>query len=88
MFGFPVEGTWSLRVAGILLGLHGYFYIQAARQELKPFFPWTVHARLAAFVLFVAMVAFGLAQPIIVLFGIIDLAGAIWTWQALRSATR
>ncbi len=86
LFGFPVEGTWSLRVAGVLLGLHGYFYVQAARQEFAPYYRWTVHGRIVAFVVFAAFAALGLAQPVILLFGVIDVAGAIWTWLTLRTS--
>jgi hypothetical protein len=84
LFGFPVEGTLYLRMAGILMGILAYFYIQAARQELVPFFQWTIHARIAAFVLFVALVVLGLAQPMLALFGLVDLFGAIWTWLVGR----
>jgi hypothetical protein len=87
LFGFPLEGTWILRIAGVLLGLHGYFYVQAARQELAPYFRWTVHGRIAAFVVFAALAALSLAQPMLILFGVIDLVGAIWTWLALRTST-
>jgi hypothetical protein len=86
LFGFPVEGTLNLRIAGILLGLHGYVYIQAARQELEPFFRWTVHIRIAAFALFGALVILGLAPPMLVLFGVVDLVGAIWTWSVSRQS--
>lgn len=86
LFGFPVEGTWSLRVAGVLLGLHGYFYVQAARQDIVPYYRWTVHGRIAAFLVFAAFAVLGLARPMIILFGVIDLVGAIWTWLALRTS--
>lgn len=87
LFGFPIEGTWILRVAGVLLGVHGYFFVQAARQELAPYFRWTVHGRIAASVLFAAVAALGLAQPMLILFGVIDLVGAVWTWLALRTSS-
>lgn len=85
LLGFPVEGTLYLRIAGIVMGIVGYFYIQTARQELEPFFRLTIHTRSAAFVLLVALVVFGLAQPVLALFGLVDLAGAIWTWLITRN---
>jgi len=84
ILGFPVEGTLYLRIAGIVMGIVGYFYIQTARQELDPFFHLTVHTRSAAFVLLVALVVLGLAQPMLALFGFVDLLGAIWTWLVMR----
>ena len=85
LLGFPVEGTLYLRIAGIVMGIVGYFYIQSARQELVPFFQWTIHARIAAFVLFVTLVVLGLAQPMLALFGAMDLLGALWTWLVMRT---
>jgi len=84
LLGFPVEGTLYLRIAGIVMGIVGYFYIQSARQELVPFFRLTVHTRSAAFVLLVSLVILGLAQPMLALFGLVDLLGAIWTWLVMR----
>jgi hypothetical protein len=86
LLGFPVEGTLYLRLAGIVMGIVGYFYIQTARQELVPFFRLTVHVRIAAFVLFGVLVALSLAQPLLAFFGVIDLIGAIWTWSMLRKS--
>lgn len=48
-------------------------------------FRWTVHARCAVIVFFLAFVVAGLAKPVLLLFGIVDFAGAIWTWRALVS---
>jgi hypothetical protein len=82
--GLPAEGTLYLRMAGVLMGVVGYFYIQAARQDLRAFFRWTVHARIAACALFIALVAAGVAPPLVALFGVLDLIGAGWTWLTLR----
>ena len=84
LFGFPVEGTLYFRILGIVMGIVGYFYVQTARQELDSFFRLTVHTRSAAFVLLVALAALGLAKPLLALFGLVDLGGAIWTWLVMR----
>jgi len=84
LLGFPVEGTLYFRIAGIVMGIVGYFYIQTARQELDQFFRLTVNTRSAAFVLLVALVVLGLAQPMLGFFGFVDLLGAIWTWLVMR----
>jgi len=70
----------------VLLGFLGFYYIQAARKDLVDFFRWTVPVRASVILFFVAFVLLGYAQPTLVLFGVIDLAGAIWTGFALRSA--
>jgi len=73
------------RLTGVLLLLLAYYYIQAARAKLMAFIAWTVYARLAVFVSFLLLVLFKLARPILLLFGLIDLLGAIWTAVALRN---
>lgn len=79
----PVTDVW-IRVIGMLIFLLAYYYIQAARKELTDFFRWTVHARTAVFFFLVAFVLLKLVGPILILLGIVDLLGAIWTNMALR----
>lgn len=81
----PVDDAW-IRVAGWLAGIIGYYYLRAAAAQLTTLFAWTVHARLSVLVAFGAFAAFGLAPPILIVFGLIDAAAALWTWSALRSA--
>jgi hypothetical protein len=57
----------------------------APRSVMTDFFRFTVHARAPVIVFVVAFVAFGLAQPMMIGFGVVDLLGAIWTALALRS---
>jgi hypothetical protein len=45
---------------------------------------WTVHGRLAVPVFFIAFVLLGYAPPILILFGLIDAAAAVWTTASLR----
>ena len=37
-------------------------------------------------VCFIALVAFGLAEPMLILFGVADMLGAVWTALALRTS--
>ena len=86
LFGFPTTNEPWIRVVGLLVLVLAYFYVQAARSEMQPFFRWTVHARPLVVVCFIVFVALGLAQPMLIVFGVVDLLGAIWTGLALRSA--
>jgi hypothetical protein len=63
-----------------------YYYIQAARNEMTGFFRLTVHSRASVIVFFVALVALGLAQPMLIMFGVVDPLAAIWTALALRAS--
>lgn len=75
-----------IRVAGLLLLYLGFYYTQAARKEMTDFFRWTVYTRSTVIVFFAAFVLLGLARPLLIMFGVIDLLGAIWTGLALRSS--
>ena len=84
LFGFPTTAEPWIRVAGMLLLMLAYYFIQAARNEMTWFFRLTVHHRASVIVFFVAFVVLGLAQPIMILFGVVDLLAAIWI-AALRA---
>jgi len=83
IFGLPpVTDVW-LRVVGMLVLVLAYYYARAARLGLIAFFPLTVHVRGVVILVFAGFVAGGLVAPVLLLFGVADLAGAIWTWRAL-----
>jgi hypothetical protein len=85
LFDLPLVSDAWIRVVGMLMLLLAYYYGQAARLGLSQFFSLTVHARLAVMLFFVASVGAGLFQPVTLVFGLLDLAGAIWTWRAIAS---
>ena len=74
-----------IRVVGLLLLYLGFYYTQAARKEMTDFFRWTVYTRSTVIVFFAVFVLLGFAGPPLIMFGVIDLLGAIWTGLALRS---
>jgi hypothetical protein len=84
LFGFPATTEPWIRVMAMLILILSYYYIQAARNEMTGFFRFTVHGRASVIVFFIAFVALGLAQPMLILFGVVDLLAAIWTALALR----
>jgi hypothetical protein len=86
LFDFATTGEPWIRVVGFLVLILAFYYIQAARQEVEPVFHWSLYCRPAAFVVFAALVVLGLARPMLILFGTIDLLGAVWTGLALRSS--
>jgi hypothetical protein len=88
LFAIPTTSEVWIRVAGMLLLFLAFYYTQAARAELTAFFGWTVYVRSSVILFFIVSVLLGLAPPILILFGVIDLLGAIWTFLALRSPKR
>ncbi len=86
LLGFPTSTEVWIRVLGVVSGALGFYYIQAARSELIPFFRATLYGRCGVLVSCVGLVVFGLAPPLLILIGVIDFLGAVWTGLALRSS--
>ena len=78
----PME-IW-VRVAGLLAGLLGIYYLVAARHELTPLIRASVWGRAAVLPLFAGLVAFHGAPVALMVFGAVDAAAALWTGLALR----
>lgn len=85
LFGLPATTEVWVRVVGMLVLLLAFYYIQAARAELTLFFQWTVYVRASVIVFFSAFVVLGYATAPLILFGVVDLLGAIWTELTLRA---
>ncbi len=85
LFLLPETDEVWIRVVGMLVMILGFYYSQAARKNLSDFFRLTVIGRSAVLLFFIAFVLAGLAPPILILFGVIDFAGAMWTALSLRS---
>jgi hypothetical protein len=86
LFAYPTTTEVWIRILGFVAAVLGYYYVVAARYELTPLFWASVYVRPLLIVCFAGLVLLGLAEPILVLFGAIDLLGAIWTAWALRSS--
>ncbi|MCJ7579004.1 MAG: hypothetical protein MUP98_00545 [Candidatus Aminicenantes bacterium] len=89
-FNVPETSEVWIRVAGVLVLLIGYYYVRAATNEegLTKFFRWTIYTRSSVIVFFTVFVLLNYVKPILILFGVFDLAGAIWTALALRSSDK
>lgn len=85
LFGVTQTTEVWIRVVGMLVFLLGCYYLLAARHELTQFFQWSVYIRASVILFFILLVLFNLADPPLILFGVIDLLGAIWTGLTLRA---
>ncbi len=83
-FGVPPTREVWIRVNGMLVLCLSFYYVQAARNELTKFIRWTVWARLAVIIYFAAFVLLVAAPRALLLFRLIDLSAAIWTWLGLK----
>jgi len=80
----PTNEVW-IRLAGMLLLFMGFFYAQAGRSNLIPFFKWTLVTRGIAFFFVLGFWLGGLVSWIILAFWLGDLTGLLWMWFALRA---
>jgi hypothetical protein len=85
LLGLPAPADAWGRVAGLLVLFLGIYYLVGARAELLSFMRASVWVRASVIVVLGALVAAGLAPPPLMVFGIVDLAAAVWTALALRS---
>ncbi|MCK4747655.1 MAG: hypothetical protein KAT15_11485 [Bacteroidales bacterium] len=83
MFKMPKTNEQWIRVLAVVIGVLAYYYIVAALNNLTPFFWATVYGRFGVLVAFVALVLAKKAKPTLIMFGVIDAAGAIWTLLTL-----
>ncbi len=84
IFGLPeVDDVW-IRVVGMMLVLFAYYDIQAARKNVTDYFRWSVVARGSVIIFFGVFVILDWVKPILLIFGGIDLLGALWTYFALK----
>ncbi len=84
LVGLPATTEVWIRGMGVLGVVLGLYYVQAARDNNLAFYRMTIWARLLFMFCFSAL---GLLTPgytVLILFGLIDLVGAIITWLALR----
>jgi len=86
VFQLPSTNEVWIRVVGMLLFLLGIYYLLAARKEMTDFFQWTVYVRASVILFLITFVLLGFVKPILILIGVVDLLGAIWTGMALRAS--
>ncbi|HEY0169960.1 MAG TPA: hypothetical protein VGB98_02835 [Pyrinomonadaceae bacterium] len=84
LFGVPPTDEVWIRINGMFVLCLSFYYTRAARNELTAFVRWTVWARAAVIFFFAAFVLLASAPKALLLFGLIDLLAALWTWLALR----
>ena len=86
LLAYPTSPDISSRVLGMIFLILAYLFIRAGLDEegMKKFYMWTVHIRSVIILFHIVFVTLQLVGPLIILFGGIDLAAALWTFWALR----
>ena len=83
--GVPTTNEIWIRINGMFVLCFAYYYIQTARHGLTLFIGWTVWGRAAVILYFVSFVLLAGAPKALLLFGLVDLLAATWTFVALRT---
>ncbi|MEP6901316.1 MAG: hypothetical protein ABJA66_06170 [Actinomycetota bacterium] len=83
-FGVPPTNEVWIRINGMFMLCLSFYYVLSARNELTNFIRWTVWGRIAVIFYFTSFVLLVSAPKALLLFGLIDLLSAIWTWLALK----
>lgn len=78
------EEFW-IRLLGLSLAVLGYYYIKAARAEMREFFSWSVHIRFIQFGVVALLISLGIVHPVIIFFSAIEFASGIWTYYSLQA---
>jgi membrane-bound ClpP family serine protease len=86
LFGFAATAEVWIRVVGLLAAILGFYFLYSVRHADHHFFRATVYARLMFFTGLVLFALLSWGSPMLVAFGLIDLAGAAWTRVALRES--
>lgn len=86
LFGFARTTEVWIRLAGLLTAILGMYFLYSVRHDDRHFFRATLYARLIFFVGVTLFAIFKIGNPLLIVFGLVDLAGAAWTWSALRAS--
>lgn len=84
MVQLPETSEVWIRILGTVVFAIGMYYVFMAPANHVLFLTLTVYARISIFIWFIVFVLIGLAPPQLILFGVVDLAGAAWTYSALK----
>jgi hypothetical protein len=85
ILGLSATSEVWIRVVGVVVFNIGLGYWFAAKSEAWAFFQGAVYSRSFLLVAFIGFWLLGFVKPVLILFGVIDVAGAIWTQRTLKS---
>lgn len=85
LFGFPTTTEVWIRVVGLLASILGIYFLYSVRHDDHHFFRATVLGRIVFCIGVITFALLGWGSPLLIVFGLIDLAGAAWTWFSLRA---
>ena len=88
LMGYPPSFDIWVRMTGLLTAVLGFYYIQAARHQIFPFFRWKIVGHTVGIVVMLSLYFNNLAPSPILLTALIDLGAALWTLYTLQKEKR
>jgi hypothetical protein len=85
LFGLSAGDDAWVRMVGMLASIIGAYYLVAATTGAQEIIRWSIPLRVYAASFMVFLFISGTLPVGILLFAATDLAGAMWTWAALKS---
>ena len=83
----PATEPW-IHVLGAVVFNIGLLYVFMAPTNNTLFLTLTIYLRAAVLVYFTSFVVMGWAPWQLITFGLVDMAGAVWTYVAMKSGNR
>jgi len=84
LFALPTTDEVWFRLLGVILTYVGTYYLVAARHAVVPIFHASIPVRLSLLGFLTAFVMLGYVSRNVLIFGLADVIGALWTHIALR----
>lgn len=88
LFGIAATNEVWIRIVGVLALALSAYYITAGKLNLTPILKVTVYVRSSIIFFFTGFVLAGLVSPMLILFGVVDFLGAMWTFWALKKENK
>jgi hypothetical protein len=83
-FQLPETSEVWIRVVGVLVVSLGFYYHRSGAENNISFMKLTVPVRIFVFLCFSVFVAMNLVATVFIVFGVVDLLGALWTFMAFK----
>lgn len=83
-FMLPETNEVWIRVVGVLVFNIGILYVVMAPTNQKLFLTVTVYLRASILLWFIVFVLIEWAPTMLIMFGVVDFAGALWTYLELK----
>lgn len=79
------ESVWRI-VLGFVVAVLGYYYVRNAKENLSPFFRFTIQVRIIQFGFFLWLYLFERGTLALVGFSVVEFLTGLWTWRVLKNS--